>query len=83
MGHIQVDGKWPLAWRACVQLLWGRLICAGAAMVIAGLVAAGTTEIEDVVYIDRGYENVVEKFLSSVPISGAFRRSEYIKLKRA
>lgn len=35
---------------------------AGAAMIIAGLMAEGKTEIEDIVYIDRGYENVVEKF---------------------
>ncbi|NLL63405.1 MAG: UDP-N-acetylglucosamine 1-carboxyvinyltransferase [Ruminococcaceae bacterium] len=35
---------------------------AGAAMIIAGLIATGRTEIENVIYIDRGYENVVEKF---------------------
>ena len=35
---------------------------AGAAMIIAGLIAKGRTEIENIVYIDRGYENVVEKF---------------------
>ena len=35
---------------------------AGAAMVIAGLVARGVTEVEDIVYIDRGYEDYVEKF---------------------
>ena len=35
---------------------------AGAAMIIAGLAAKGRTEIEDILYIDRGYENVVEKF---------------------
>ena len=35
---------------------------AGAAMVIAGLVASGTTEIEDIQYIERGYENIIEKF---------------------
>ena len=35
---------------------------AGAAMIIAGLVANGTTEVEDILHIDRGYENVVEKF---------------------
>lgn len=35
---------------------------AGAAMIIAGLVAKGRTEIENIIYIDRGYENVVEKF---------------------
>ena len=35
---------------------------AGAAMIIAGLAANGTTEIEEIDHIDRGYENVVEKF---------------------
>ena len=35
---------------------------AGAAMIIAGLMAEGTTEVEDIRYIDRGYEDVVEKF---------------------
>ena len=30
--------------------------------VIAGLAATGRTEIEDILYIDRGYENIVEKF---------------------
>ena len=34
---------------------------AGAAMIIAGLSAKGTTEIEDIYHIERGYENVVEK----------------------
>ena len=34
----------------------------GAAVIIAGLMAKGTTEIEDTLYIERGYENVVEKF---------------------
>ena len=35
---------------------------AGAAMIIAGLAAEGTTEIEEIDHIDRGYEDVVEKF---------------------
>ena len=35
---------------------------AGAAMIIAGLVAEGETEIEDIYHIERGYEDVVEKF---------------------
>lgn len=35
---------------------------AGAAMIIAGLCAEGQTEIEDIKYIDRGYEDVVLKF---------------------
>ena len=43
-------------------------------MIIAGLMAKGITEVEDIIYIDRGYENVVEKFkalgadISRVPI---------------
>lgn len=35
---------------------------AGAAMIIAGLAARGTTEITNVKYIDRGYEDVENKF---------------------
>lgn len=34
---------------------------AGAAMVIAGLAAEGTTEIGDIYHIERGYESIVEK----------------------
>ena len=34
---------------------------AGAALVIAGLVAEGTTEIENISFIERGYEQIVEK----------------------
>jgi UDP-N-acetylglucosamine 1-carboxyvinyltransferase len=34
---------------------------AGAAMVIAGMVASGVTEIDDIHYIERGYERFVEK----------------------
>lgn len=35
---------------------------AGAAMIVAGLMAEGTTRITNVQYIDRGYEHVEEKF---------------------
>lgn len=35
---------------------------AGAALVIAGLVAEGETEITGLQHLDRGYENLVEKF---------------------
>ena len=35
---------------------------AGAAMILAGLVAEGTTEISDIYHIDRGYVNIEEKF---------------------
>ncbi len=34
----------------------------GAAMIIAALEVKGTTEISSIQYIERGYENVVEKF---------------------
>ncbi len=34
---------------------------AGAALVVAGLAAEGVTEIEDIRYIERGYEKIVEK----------------------
>ena len=34
---------------------------AGAAMVIAGLIAKGTTKIEEIDHILRGYENIIEK----------------------
>lgn len=62
---IQVDGKMAVITGvkqlnpAPVQAVDLR---AGAAMIIAGLMTEGTTEIENIVYIDRGYENVVEKF---------------------
>lgn len=35
---------------------------AGAALILAGLVAEGETVIHDVFHIDRGYENIEEKF---------------------
>jgi len=37
---------------------------AGAAMILAGLVAEGETRIGDLFHIDRGYEDIVEKFRS-------------------
>lgn len=61
---IQVDGKMAVVTgveelnSAPVKAVDLR---AGAAMIIAGLVANGTTEIEDIDHIDRGYEDVVEK----------------------
>lgn len=47
---------------------------AGAALVIAGLTAKGLTEIEDIVYIERGYEKIVEKLTS---IGADIRRVTY------
>ena len=37
---------------------------AGAALILAGLVAEGTTEISDIYHIDRGYESIEDKFRS-------------------
>jgi len=62
--QIQVDGKVGII--EGVGCLTGAPIraCdlrAGAAMVIAGLIAHGVTEIEEVYHIERGYEAIVEK----------------------
>ena len=35
---------------------------AGAALIIAGIIADGKTEIYNLEHIDRGYENIEEKF---------------------
>lgn len=64
---IQVDGK--VAVISGVNELTSAPIHAvdlraGAAMVIAGLMARGTTEIEEVTHIDRGYEDITGKFAS-------------------
>ena len=37
---------------------------AGAAMLIAAMAANGVTELEEIQHIERGYENVVDKFRS-------------------
>ena len=62
--EIQVDGK--IAVIEGVPALTGAPVTAcdlraGAAMVIAGLCADGTTTIEDVEFIERGYQDIVGK----------------------
>ena len=64
---ISVDGKVAIV--TGVEELSGAPVKAndlraGAAMLIAGMMAKGTTEITDIHYIERGYEDVVEKFRS-------------------
>ena len=64
--HIRVEGK--LAIIDGVEKLNGAHVRAddlraGAAMIIAGLMAQGSTEITDIYHIDRGYENFEEKFI--------------------
>ena len=62
--EIHVEGRTavvegvPRLTGACVQAYDLR---AGAAMVVAGLAAEGTTEITNIQYIERGYEHIVEK----------------------
>ncbi len=75
--RIQVDGQ--IAIVEGVQLLTGAPVeaCdlrAGAALVIAGLSAAGTTEVSGVTHIERGYEEFVEKL---VGLGADLRRVEY------
>ena len=62
--QVQVDGK-VAVFQGVPQLIAAPVkavdLRAGAAMVIAGLAANGVTEVEDICYIERGYENLVEK----------------------
>ncbi len=52
---------------------------AGAALVIAGLAASGTTEIDDIFHIERGYEHIEKKLsmlganIKRVSVSEGFR----------
>ena len=62
--HIQVDGKVAVV-EGVHQLVGAPIqacdLRAGAALVIAGLAAQGTTELSHVQYIERGYEDLVGK----------------------
>lgn len=65
--NITVDGK--VAVVDGVSRLTGARVraCdlrAGAALIIAGLIADGITEVEDVYHIERGYENIAGKLLA-------------------
>ena len=62
--HIQIDGK--TATVVGMEGLHGatvraRDLRAGAALVIAGLAAEGTTRVENIHYVERGYERLIEK----------------------
>ena len=61
---IQVSGK-TAAITGCEELHGATVkahdLRAGAALVIAGLAAQGETFVENIHYIERGYENLVEK----------------------
>ena len=58
--------KEKTAYVSGVAKLRGNVVCArdlraGAALVIAGLAAEGTTYVDNINYIERGYERIVEK----------------------
>ena len=61
---IRIEGK--TATVSGVEKLTGANVCAhdlraGAALVIAGLAAEGTTMVDHIHFVERGYENLIEK----------------------
>lgn len=74
--NIRISGK--TATVTGVEQLYGATVCAhdlraGAALVIAGLAAEGTTYVEHIHFIERGYENLVEKLTA---LGASIRRLE-------
>ncbi|MEE1351690.1 MAG: UDP-N-acetylglucosamine 1-carboxyvinyltransferase [Clostridia bacterium] len=65
--NIRVEGKLAII-DGVPKLLGANVqatdLRAGAAMIIAGLMADGVTEIRDIYHIDRGYENFEDKFIA-------------------
>ena len=63
--QISVDGRLAII-EGVDQLIAATVratdLRAGAAMIIAALNANGTTEIDEIIHIERGYDDVVEKF---------------------
>ena len=64
--NIKTDGANRAVIHGAKQLEGAQVIAtdlrAGAALVLAGLVAEGTTEISEIYHIERGYEKFTEKF---------------------
>ena len=63
--NIRIEGK--TANVVGVEQLYGAEVTAndlraGAALVIAGLAAQGTTYVKNIHYVERGYENIIQKF---------------------
>ena len=62
--NIKINGKTAMV--TGVEGLYGNTVCAhdlraGAALVIAGLAAEGTTYVEHIHFIERGYEHLIRK----------------------
>ena len=73
---IAISGK--TATVSGVEKLRGARVCAhdlraGAALVIAGLAAEGTTYVEHIHFVERGYENLIEKLTA---LGAVIRRIE-------
>lgn len=77
--NIRVEGRLAII-DGVDKLLGSRVratdLRAGAAMIIAGLMAEGTTEITDIYHIDRGYENFEEKFIK---LGGDIQRVQFVE----
>ena len=64
---IQISGKTAIV--TGVEKLYGSIVTArdlraGAALIIAGLAAEGTTWVKNIHYVERGYEHLIEKLTS-------------------
>ena len=75
--RIQINGKTAVV--TGVEKLMGTAVSAhdlraGAALVIAGLAAEGTTYVENIHFVERGYENIVEKLTA---LGALIRRDEH------
>ena len=57
--EIHIDGKTATVYGK--DSLHGATVRAGAALVIAGLAAEGITRVENIHYVERGYERLIEK----------------------
>ncbi len=73
---IQISGKTAIV--TGVEKLFGATVTArdlraGAALVIAGLCAEGTTWVKNIHYVERGYEQLIEKLAS---LGATIRRIE-------
>ncbi len=63
----KINAQGNVAFFEGVPELYGRPVSAsdlraGAALIIAGIAANGVTEVSNIEYIDRGYENIEDKF---------------------
>ena len=67
--HAEVTGRDRLKGTTVVA----RDLRAGAALVIAGLCAEGTTKVENIHFVERGYENIIEKLTA---LGATIRRVE-------